>query len=50
MRIPTVVLTAVLVFVTASGGGAQAPGSRRLSRTDLEDKIRGGWAGQMIGV
>ena len=23
---------------------------RRLSRTTLEDKVRGGWAGQMIGV
>lgn len=25
-------------------------GARRLSRVALEDKIRGGWAGQMIGV
>ena len=23
---------------------------RRLSRATLEDKVRGGWAGQMIGV
>jgi len=27
-----------------------APGPRRLSRAALEDKVRGGWAGQMIGV
>ena len=29
---------------------ASAPTPRRLSRAALEDKIRGGWAGQMIGV
>jgi hypothetical protein len=28
---------------------AEAP-PRRISRTALEDKVRGGWAGQMIGV
>jgi len=27
-----------------------APSPRRLSRAALEDKVRGGWAGQMIGV
>jgi hypothetical protein len=26
------------------------PATRRLSRAVLEDKVRGGWAGQMIGV
>jgi hypothetical protein len=31
-------------------GGADPAASRRLSRADLEDKVRGGWAGQMIGV
>ncbi|MFT3770686.1 MAG: ADP-ribosylglycohydrolase family protein [Minicystis sp.] len=30
--------------------GAMAPGFRRLPFSTLEDKIRGGWAGQMIGV
>ena len=30
--------------------GQEGPASRRLSRTVLEDKVRGGWAGQMIGV
>jgi len=50
MRRFTALLTVTLVLLTVSGGGAQSPGSRRLSRTVLEDKIRGGWAGQMIGV
>jgi len=35
------------IVAPASGVGAEA---RRLSRTDFEDKVRGGWAGQMIGV
>ena len=26
------------------------PGTRRLERAELENKVRGGWAGQMIGV
>jgi len=30
-------------------GAAEAP-ARRMSRAVLEDKVRGGWAGQMIGV
>ena len=34
----------------AATGAAQAGGARRLSRAVLEDKVRGGWAGQMIGV
>ena len=29
---------------------APAPPPRRISRATLEDKVRGGWAGQMIGV
>ena len=52
-----ILLTALPVLVTASvalgptGSGAQPPaGSRTLSRAVLEDKVRGGWAGQMIGV
>jgi len=36
-------LTALLLAHTA-------PSSRRISLAALEDKIRGGWAGQMIGV
>ena len=50
MRRFTAILTVTLVLMAVSGGGAQAPGQRRLSRAVLENKIRGGWAGQMIGV
>jgi hypothetical protein len=32
------------------GGSPPARGSRKLSLAELEDKVRGGWAGQMIGV
>ena len=36
---------------TAEAAAAAAPEpARRISRQTLEDKIRGGWAGQMIGV
>jgi hypothetical protein len=43
-----VILSIVLVvgFIAASGN----KDSRRISISALEDKIRGGWAGQMIGV
>ena len=34
----------------ATPASGQTPNTRRLSRAVLEDKIRGGWAGQMIGV
>jgi hypothetical protein len=38
-------------IVLASSAVMAAPsGERRMSRRVLEDKIRGGWAGQMIGV
>jgi hypothetical protein len=41
--------TAVLAFAAAWPAGAgEVP--RRMSRAALEDKVRGGWAGQMIGV
>ncbi len=39
-------LAAALLSITGKGNGVQ----RRMSRAVLEDKIRGGWAGQMIGV
>src|SRR5215467_14246946 len=32
------------------GGKTINDGPRKISRSSLEDKIRGGWAGQMIGV
>ena len=43
----------VLCLVSLSSGPAWAkprPGPRHLFRAVLEDKVRGGWAGQMIGV
>jgi ADP-ribosylglycohydrolase len=42
-------LAAVLAGTAASAPDT-APPVRRLSRGVLDDKIRGGWAGQMIGV
>jgi hypothetical protein len=39
---------AALAAVSAASSCAAEP--RRLTREALEDKIRGGWAGQMIGV
>ena len=41
---------AVLLAVAATTEAAPLPSTRRMSRAALEDKIRGGWAGQMIGV
>lgn len=44
---------AVLCLVSVLSGPAWAeprPGPRHLFRTVLEDKVRGGWAGQTIGV
>jgi ADP-ribosylglycohydrolase len=40
------VLSVLLLPVTARGDD----GARRISRGDFEDRVRGGWAGQMIGV
>jgi hypothetical protein len=40
----------VMAALLGGGAGAQAPGLRRISQAALLDKIRGGWAGQMIGV
>jgi hypothetical protein len=37
---------AVLVLASVVAGGAEV---RRLSRAELLDRIRGGWAGQMVG-
>ena len=51
----TVVFGAVLGLLVAvgapqQGGTPSAAGERKLTRAVLEDKIRGGWAGQMVGV
>jgi ADP-ribosylglycohydrolase len=49
-----VTLAAVAVVVTAACGGGSTTDDTAATRTighdALEDKIRGGWAGQMIGV
>ncbi len=45
-------VAALLASLAVAGTVActeKAP-ERRISRVDLEDKVRGGWAGQMIGV
>jgi hypothetical protein len=50
MRIAnTVAGCGVLALVLGGAGAGEAP-PRRMSRAVLEDKVRGGWAGQMIGV
>ena len=38
-----------VVAVALLGSAAQATETRRLSRAELLDRIRGGWAGQMVG-
>jgi hypothetical protein len=58
--IRTLLLAALLCAATVTpatvaaagtrGGETSTPAPRRLSRAALEDKVRGGWAGQMIGV
>jgi hypothetical protein len=40
----------LLLLCGVSAAIAQDGGLRRITRQQLEDKIRGGWAGQMIGV
>ena len=49
MRITLTALTLCIALVPTFAN-AQSEPSRHLSRATLEDKIRGGWAGQMIGV
>ncbi len=38
-----------LVVCAAASSAAQAAEARDMSRAELLDRIRGGWAGQMIG-
>src|SRR6266568_3231673 len=40
----------VVMALLAGGAGAPSAGRRRIGQAALLDKIRGGWAGQMIGV
>lgn len=43
-------LSAPVSVGRAEQAPAPAPATRTITRADLEDKVRGGWAGQMIGV
>jgi hypothetical protein len=45
----TLLVATLIVGTVALEAGAAEP-ERRISKAALEDKIRGGWAGQMIGV
>ena len=38
------------IVMTVASAAAQAGAARHITRQILEDKIKGGWAGQMIGV
>ena len=49
-RAPVFALALAAVLTPTLTATAQAPPLRRISRAVLEDKVRGGWAGQMIGV
>ncbi|HEX2534049.1 MAG TPA: ADP-ribosylglycohydrolase family protein [Chitinophagaceae bacterium] len=40
----------LLLLAAALLGNSQEPGTLKLSRAQLADKIKGGWAGQTIGV
>ena len=48
----SIIVFAIFMCAAVSGPGPAAAGRepRRMSLKVLEDKIRGGWAGQMIGV
>jgi hypothetical protein len=48
--IATVFLVTSLLAVPTRSVAPIGDGTRRITRAALEDKIRGGWAGQMIGV
>ena len=50
MRAKSVVALCVLWALGVVAASAGDPAPRRMSRAVLEDKVRGGWAGQMIGV
>jgi hypothetical protein len=49
-RIVVFALAIGLLACTGTAPAQDGRGTRRLSRADLENRIRGGWAGQMIGV
>jgi hypothetical protein len=47
---PANVLFAILLGMSLAHAAGDSTTPRKLDRTTLEDKIRGAWAGQMIGV
>ena len=49
-RMVAVLGATAAALAAASPTTAGEPAARKMSRAVLEDKIRGGWAGQMIGV
>jgi hypothetical protein len=49
-RVVAFAFTIVLLACTGTAPAQDGRTTRRLSRAELENKIRGGWAGQMIGV
>ncbi len=50
MRSKTVLVCLAAIAVAANSVGRAATTPRKITLPALEDKIRGGWAGQMIGV
>jgi len=49
--LPAILAAALLGPAAVAAGGVSPPqADRRLSRSVFEDKVRGGWAGKMIGV
>ena len=51
MRHTMIVLFCSLIFISCSPDRKSAePSMRKIALAELEDRIRGGWAGQMIGV
>src|SRR5512141_1449285 len=50
MRFTNGVVGSALLTLACGEARAVEPPARRMSRAILEDKVRGGWAGQMIGV
>ena len=49
-RITMFLLAFALLLSACASKEPSAPATREISLADLQDKIRGGWAGQMIGV
>jgi len=45
-----IILAGLLIALASAAAGSMQKRAYRITRQTLEDKIRGGWAGQMIGV